>query len=142
MKACGRRFARGSRFCSRSIATSRSARLTGQLQEALSCAAAKASGICAGSSSRQRAVSPSQIMRNGQHSAARSVTAARVLRSLQSHSTCWEIEASASLTFTMNGRVHPDEIAGLFGAESLSIRFTPQQKALEFKKGGKVKDAA
>lgn len=45
-----------------------------------------------------------------------------------------EIEASASLTFTMSRRVHPEEIAGLFGADSLSIRFTPSQKSLEFKK--------
>ena len=54
----------------------------------------------------------------------------------------WEIdeesgalEASASLTFTFNGRVTGDEIKALTTAEGVAIMFKPAQKALEFKKG-------
>lgn len=53
-----------------------------------------------------------------------------------------EIEASASMTFTFNGRVTGDEIKALTTAEGLAITFKPAQAKLEFKKGGKAKDAA
>ena len=49
------------------------------------------------------------------------------------------IEASASLTFRMEGRLEPEEIADLFGAASVSIAFTASQKTLEFKKTGPQK---
>lgn len=52
-----------------------------------------------------------------------------------------ELEATASLTFTMTGRLTHDEIAGLFSAESLALAFEPNQKAIEFK-DGKAKGAA
>lgn len=52
-----------------------------------------------------------------------------------------ELEATASLTFTMTGRLTHDEIAGLFSAESLALAFEPNQKAIEFK-DSKTKGAA
>ena len=52
-----------------------------------------------------------------------------------------DLEATASLTFTMTGRLTHDEIAGLFSAESLALAFEPNQKAIEFK-DSKTKGAA
>lgn len=52
-----------------------------------------------------------------------------------------EIEATASLTFTFDGRVTGAELAALIDAKSLSLTFTPAQKTMEFK-GGKVKRPA
>lgn len=49
------------------------------------------------------------------------------------------IEASASLTFRMDGRLEPDEIAAMFAADSLGLAFTAMQKTLEFKKVGPQK---
>lgn len=52
-----------------------------------------------------------------------------------------EIEASASMTFTFNGRVTGDEIKALTTAEGLAITFKPAQAKLEFKKAtGKTPD--
>lgn len=51
-----------------------------------------------------------------------------------------EIEASAGITFAFNGRVTGDEIKALTTAESLTLKFEPAQKTLEFKKGGEAQD--
>jgi len=51
-----------------------------------------------------------------------------------------EIEASAGITFTLNGRVTGDEIKALTTADSLTLSFEPAQKTLEFKKGDKAQD--
>lgn len=45
-----------------------------------------------------------------------------------------EVESSASLTFTFEGRVTGAEIKALTEAEGLALVFTPAQKTIEFKK--------